>query len=306
VSVTVTWANFDALADCIGRIPLIRQSLSQPDRAVSPKGIYVPINYTFPLTTMTSLSPRKKSNWTKGSGSIPPLPERITAIGASSASVADFDFKIKTRDSQCVVSGSSTSFMTGLACGPGIQATHIVPKSHWLAYPLAQDDYANNDYLLTVRTSKPADSEATSADADAAKTILKRRYTATWSLSNGISLRSDIRAVHDARLLAIHPKTHEVRLFAPIEWLLPYHGVKAKLPPLGGPDKRALKFHYDQCVLENVCAKTFDSNPPGIDELMRLPAIGELKRAGLMLKPVAGPRDLVLGPQRNEDDDDET
>jgi hypothetical protein len=39
---------------------------------------------------------------------------------------------------------------------------------------------------------------------------------------------------------------------------------------------------------------------------MRLPAIGELKRAGFMLKPVAGPRDLVLGPQRNGDGDDET
>ncbi|KAJ6257900.1 hypothetical protein Dda_7690 [Drechslerella dactyloides] len=85
----------------------------------------------------------------------------------------------------------------------------------------------------------------------------RREYSITSrGLSkNGIVLRADVHDIFDKRLIAIHPVTFKVRVFAPMAIVAPYHGQTVDWGPRGPPGKEALAYHYQQTVLENVGAR---------------------------------------------------
>ncbi|KAL8387369.1 hypothetical protein RB595_009953 [Gaeumannomyces hyphopodioides] len=77
----------------------------------------------------------------------------------------------------------------------------------------------------------------------------------TWSVGNSIILSAAIHEAFDQRLLAIHPNSHLIRVFAPYDLITPYHGRKAYFGR-GIPDSKALRWHWDVCVIENMGAMT--------------------------------------------------
>src|SRR5437764_4125722 len=121
-----------------------------------------------------------------------------------------------------------------MVCGPCIDACHLVPQSAFTNYPLDDDD--DDDVLESNSFAK-----------------LQRKYELTWSLDNALCLKSDLHRLHDARLLAIHPKTLRIRTWAPSGISLPYHGTTATFP-VSFPSSKALEYHWKMCVIENMCA----------------------------------------------------
>ncbi|KLU91850.1 hypothetical protein MAPG_10799 [Magnaporthiopsis poae ATCC 64411] len=140
----------------------------------------------------------------------------------------------------CAVSGVGRSWCPGLSVGPGIQAAHIVPHMQYHLYPRVSDNDRDSTDVQQERTT-PVLSD------------LKAAWENTWSVRNSIILSSAIHEAFDQRLLAIHPDSHLIRVFAPYDLITPYHGRKADFGQ-GAPDPNALRWHWDVCVLENMGA----------------------------------------------------
>ncbi|EHA58527.1 hypothetical protein MGG_10925 [Pyricularia oryzae 70-15] len=133
---------------------------------------------------------------------------------------------------QCVVTGKGGYWCTGSPVGPGIQAAHIVPATHWSRFPL-------DDQQGIADTNNPEN--------------LKDAWYGTYDPANGLLMASHLHQCFDQRLFSIHPDTGIIRVFLPYSLLLEYHGKHAHLAP--GVSKRALRFHYDMCCIENFGAK---------------------------------------------------
>ncbi|TLS21571.1 uncharacterized protein PpBr36_10176 [Pyricularia pennisetigena] len=59
----------------------------------------------------------------------------------------------------------------------------------------------------------------------------------------------------DQRLITIHPDSHLIRIFAPYDFIIPYHGKKANFGSIQS-DRNALRWHWNMCVIENMGAST--------------------------------------------------
>ncbi|OIW24348.1 hypothetical protein CONLIGDRAFT_718715 [Coniochaeta ligniaria NRRL 30616] len=141
-----------------------------------------------------------------------------------------------TYNQVCAVTGMGKPWVP-TAVGLGLQACHIVPQKHYHLYPHGPGMTGFTD---------PWDSNVAS---------LTTAWYATWNAKNSILLFAHIHPMFDARLFAIHPDTHLIRVFVPYDVLLPYHGKKARLNEAKPPDKRALAYHWDSCVYENMTAE---------------------------------------------------
>lgn len=74
---------------------------------------------------------------------------------------------------------------------------------------------------------------------------------------NGIMLMSHLHKCFDARILAIHPKTHHVRTFINYIAINPFHGRRAEVPRTLPPE--VLQQHWDMCCLENTPSQWLSS-----------------------------------------------
>ncbi|KAF8241263.1 hypothetical protein K440DRAFT_645685 [Wilcoxina mikolae CBS 423.85] len=282
----------------------------------------VALNYTFSRISSAISSPSKKRRLTVATQNDNSGEDLSTElVDTTLVDRNGFESKVKKRDGKCVVSGSSLS-IGRLLCGPAFQAAHIVPRSQWVAYPLPEDRTTTKDTPTfqelaegSIILSKPLipsphlppPESATIEDPEVharAKAALQKRYNSTWSLQNGLTMRSDIHALFDARLLSIHPVTLKIRLFAKIDWLLEYHDSTAHLHSDGVPPSRyALKYHYDQCVIENICAVQLEQSDSSGKSIMKLPSVEVIRQMGIKLKAAAGPRDLAHDLLFDDDED---
>lgn len=225
---------------------------------------------------------------------------------------------------ESVILGCSLS-IGRLVCGPGFEAAHVFPQSQWLAFPLRDDPPpgVGPSNMLAIRSSgppqlpldglrlPPPSSPGTPAtgslgsdiDIARAKETLLKRYSQTWSPRSGITLRADIHSLFDSRLITIHPSTLKTRLFADIPWLLKYHGQQAQLLKSEPIPSYALEWHYNQCVIENICCRQFDERGPGENSVYNLSFMKQLKQLGIKLKAAAGPRDLARDLVDDGDDE---
>lgn len=119
--------------------------------------------------------------------------------------------------------------------GLGLQACHIVPQKHYHLYPLGSSSF----------------SDAWDSDVQS----LTSAWYATWNARNSLLLFSHMHSMFDARLFSIHPETHLIRVFVPYDVLLPYHGKNARINEAKPPDKRALAYHWDCSIYENMTAE---------------------------------------------------
>ncbi|KAK6498070.1 hypothetical protein TWF506_004312 [Arthrobotrys conoides] len=152
-----------------------------------------------------------------------------------------FEKDVKKRYSKCVIT-NTTSKWGSLTCGPGYVAAHIVPQKFWFSYPDQRPlgDYENYPFKVTPSYNTDSDN-------------LRKRMRSTWGTPNGLLLRADIHEMFDRRMIAIHPFTFKIRLFAPMSVAMEYHGKVVEWDKI--PDRAALAYHYSQCVMENVAAE---------------------------------------------------
>ncbi|KAI0190168.1 hypothetical protein EV127DRAFT_495311 [Xylaria flabelliformis] len=141
----------------------------------------------------------------------------------------------------CAVTGKGKPWCRGMFLAPGVHACHIVPPTAYHLYPL----------------SKPIKAE----DKDSImEEKLREAWELTWNHGNGILLSADLHALFDARLWAIHPTTHRIRVFAPCNTLIEYNGEKPYIHT--DTDERALRFHYEMCCRENLTPESTAMRPP--------------------------------------------
>ncbi|KAK6336568.1 hypothetical protein TWF696_002117 [Orbilia brochopaga] len=164
-------------------------------------------------------------------------------VESLTADTGAFEGDVKKMYSECVITKTHTRF-DNLVCGPGYVAAHIVPQKFWYAFPNQFNIHSPEIYPQNVTPSS-----VTTQESD-----LRTRMSSTWMVSNGLLLRSDIHEMFDRRLIAIHPVTHKVRLFAAMPSVIQYHGNIIQWEGSSKPSFEALSFHYEQCVLENVGA----------------------------------------------------
>lgn len=86
---------------------------------------------------------------------------------------------------------------------------------------------------------------------------------------NSIMLESTLHRCFDARVLAIHPKTHLVRAFIDYDIVTEFHGKHATLPRLI-PEK-VLQHHWDICCLENTPSLALIPSPGVLTNVPDLP-----------------------------------
>src|SRR5262249_9636654 len=112
----------------------------------------------------------------------------------------------------CVVTRQNTPWVPGsMICGPGIEVTHIVPKS---AYMFHRGGASKDE-----------------------------RWFLTNSARNCILLDSSTHKIHDNRLIAIQPSSQWIRLFAPVRPLLERSNRRASFGEFG-PAWESLDWHY--------------------------------------------------------------
>ena len=157
---------------------------------------------------------------------------------------ADFRIKAQLQSQHCVISGLRNGWSTNVAVGPGLHACYIVLSSFWALYPLPNHPSANSG------------EEVGSVEQRHRKWVedRQRKWIRTWRRENALLMQSSIRTTHDARILAIHPKTFQIQYFTPYNLILPHHNKPTHLSLRRRPDTRALKFHWESCVIENMTA----------------------------------------------------
>ncbi|EGX46312.1 hypothetical protein AOL_s00110g136 [Orbilia oligospora ATCC 24927] len=161
----------------------------------------------------------------------------IESLGVDTRS---FEKSVKGSYSKCVITNTDSKWGT-LICGPGYVAVHIVPQKFWFSYPdwRPSPDYENYPFKVTPSYNTHENG-------------LRQRMQSTWEPANGLLLRADIHDMFDRRMIAIHPITFQIRLFAPMSVAMEYHGKVIEWETI--PDRAALAYHYSQCVIENVAA----------------------------------------------------
>ncbi|KAK6336194.1 hypothetical protein TWF696_001757 [Orbilia brochopaga] len=167
------------------------------------------------------------------------------SIVRGDAQSENFESKVKATYNICALSGDESQFGE-LHCGPGFEAAQIVPRKFWFAYPLAP---AASGPGLTGSDAPPLSSYSIE--------LLRNQYFRIWQSANGLLLRADLRAAFDARLIAIHPVDLRIRVFAPMKAYLGLHGMKAHIPKDADIDRKALRWHWRQSVIENFAAHPF-------------------------------------------------
>ncbi|KAI9772220.1 MAG: hypothetical protein M1840_000969 [Geoglossum simile] len=205
------------------------------------KFIPIPSSASRPLQKPTSCSPALRPSTTPLSRSSQTgsnkQPYSASASAApspswSTSSVRQTPQRVSTPDlvkdvrvlykGTCVITGQNTSWEPGsTVCGPGIEVAHIIPKSMYQFYP-----------------------NAASGDDG-------------WNLINSprncILLDSLTHVIHDNRLIAIQPSSNRIRLFAPVKPLLEKSNRQAGFGR-SRPAWESLDWHYNMCVVENMCA----------------------------------------------------
>ncbi|KAF3908225.1 hypothetical protein AA313_de0203713 [Arthrobotrys entomopaga] len=165
----------------------------------------------------------------------------INLVGGRDSISDSFESNVKYTRRHCAISKENNG-LEGVLCGPGFEPTNIVPANLWFSYPTQSKSPFG-----------PASSN-TPPHKDLTPQILQERFQKTWSVKNGLILRSDIQALFRQRLIAIHPVTLKIRVFGPFKAAMKFHGEFASIKHHRDLiDPEALKYHYRQCVIEN-CA----------------------------------------------------
>jgi hypothetical protein len=101
-------------------------------------------------------------------------------------------------------------------------------------------------------------------------------------------MMSHLHKCFQARLISIHPQTHQIRAWFDYNVITPFHGRQAQLPDLD-TDPDALQHHYDMCCLENMIAAWIpdEGAPVDRDELLVAPH----QAAGVAYMPQDWPAD---------------
>ncbi|KAF3133225.1 hypothetical protein TWF569_010669 [Orbilia oligospora] len=154
--------------------------------------------------------------------------------------MGSFDEAVKITYDKCVITRTSSKWGS-LICGPGYVASHIMPQKLWFPYPDWHPSPVFEKFPFNVIPSYNTDEDT-----------LRKRMQSTWGPANSLLLRADIHDMFDQRMIAIHPVTSRIRLFAPMPVAMEYHGQVVEWEVI--PDRAALAHHYTQCVIENVAA----------------------------------------------------
>ncbi|KAK5995255.1 hypothetical protein PT974_03654 [Cladobotryum mycophilum] len=196
-----------------------------------------------------SVSPRKRSK----SGSVTPndgVEDDASAIAPSSidsnlARIRMTSFRDVTmlRHDRCAITGLGKPWPGG-SVRLGIHACHIVPQIHYHVYPLSMA------YL-----------DPESPPIQSSRRMLEEQWNATWSPDNGICLASHMHELYDNRLISIQPTTLKIRVFAPYDMILPYHGRTAYFSGIQ-PSKRSLEHHWRVTCIENMVATHLEPLSP--------------------------------------------
>lgn len=138
----------------------------------------------------------------------------------------------------CAITGMGRVPLGGecYAIAPGfmLEAYHIVPPEHFDVYPVDNG----------------------STNPEATVDVMQTAFDQTWTpAKNAILLLPHIYSLFRARLIAIHPETLQIRIFAPCELVDQYNGSLANFDGGRKPDKEALMWHWNMCVEENVKVK---------------------------------------------------
>ncbi|KAI9770143.1 MAG: hypothetical protein M1840_003593 [Geoglossum simile] len=224
--------------------------------------IPIPSSASRPLQTPTSRSPASRSLTTPPSRSSQtgsntnskrPYPAPTSAASSASSSrqtplraaMPDLVKDIRVLyQGTCVITKQNTSWVPGnMFCGPGIEVAHIIPKSMYMFYPGAANEGEG--------------------------------WRLTNSPRNCVLLDSLTHAIHDNRLIAIHPSSQRIRLFAPVKPLLRRSN---RLASFGGfrPAWESLDWHYNMCVVESMCAILLQEEGGAKRTLKRGLAISEM------------------------------
>ncbi|KUI63341.1 hypothetical protein VM1G_11243 [Cytospora mali] len=202
----------------IGKVSLDERHLNYQTRNSSSKRRSTSSSRTI------SLSPtRTDTTDTEIPFSVPP--------GEGRSAIRNFRPSVFRNCTGCIFTGDG--YFEGLPW-PGLEAAHIVPQSQWHTYPINEKkDMANPD----------------------AGDQLGLAWRGTWSAeTNGLSMMSHLHRCFNARIIAIHPKTHLVRAFVDYPVVARLHGKPAKLPRL--IPSVVLQHHWDMCCLENTPSLT--------------------------------------------------
>lgn len=123
-----------------------------------------------------------------------------------------------------------------------LEAYHIVPPEYFSIYPVGS---------------------STGATASGSRGSVPAAFDQIWTpAKNAILLLPHIYGLFRARLIAVHPETLRIRTFSPCELVDQYNGSLAKFGAGCEPDREALRWHWNMCVIENVTAKV--SLPPSL------------------------------------------
>lgn len=155
-----------------------------------------------------------------------------------------FADRARESNGRCAITGlgrASSKKGGNNAIAPGfmLEAYHIIPPEHFDVYPVNQGSINR---------------EVTIDDTVAS-------FDLTWTPpKNAILLLPHIYDLFRARLIAVHPKTLRIRVFAQCELVEQYNGNLANFDMGCEPDVAALVWHWNMCVEENVKAKV-DPSP---------------------------------------------
>ncbi|KAF3089230.1 hypothetical protein TWF102_009722 [Orbilia oligospora] len=172
--------------------------------------------------------------------------------------MGSFDEAVKITYDKCVITRTSSKWGS-LICGPGYIASHIMPQKLWFSYPDWHPSPVFEKFPFNVIPSYNTDEDT-----------LRKRMQSTWGPANSLLLRADIHDMFDQRMIAIHPVTSRIRLFAPMPVAMEYHGQVVEWEVI--PDRAALAHHYTQFVIENVAANMTSGSEYVVPEMWR-PAI---------------------------------
>ncbi|KAF3281126.1 hypothetical protein TWF970_002298 [Orbilia oligospora] len=190
--------------------------------------------------------------------------------------VGSFDEAVKITYDKCVITRTSSKWGS-LICGPGYVASHIMPQRLWFSYPNCHPSPVFEKFPFNVIPSYNMDEDT-----------LRKRMQSTWGPANGLLLRADIPDMFDQRMIAIHPVTSRIRLFAPMPVAMEYHGQIVKWEVI--PDRAALAHHYTQCVIENIAANMTSRSEYVVPEIWR-PAINLISSSALAGRRLRDPEE---------------
>ncbi|KAK7735975.1 hypothetical protein SLS63_003493 [Diaporthe eres] len=163
------------------------------------------------------------------------IPVSVIPAPTGRSIIRSFRSRVISPTSVCAISGTGRSWIDALP-GTGLEAAHIVPQVHWSVYPISDAPWLANKELSV--EDRPE---------------LEMAWRRTWMASNGLPLMSHLHKCFEARLISIHPQTHQIRAWVDYNVITPFHGRQAHLPDLD-TDPDALQHHYDMCCLENMIA----------------------------------------------------